>query len=338
MKNVYFKKLEELNEDVNSIVYEMLNNITRDENIILEGTVPLKVHFGEKGNTTYIKSQYFDGIKKYLKENNNDTCYIETNVLYKGERTNTDTHIKLAKEHGFNDLEIIIADGEDENMYNEIEVNLKNFKSCKIGDKYKNYENFIIISHFKGHGMAGFGGAIKQLAMGFASRGGKLHQHSDSVPVIDSNACISCGICVNKCPVNAIKIEDSAVIDESICVGCASCTPVCPVNAITNSWKTSNFHEKLAEYAYAAQLDKNNIYVQYAFDITSECDCNGSHMMPIAKNIGILVSTDPVAIDQATYDLFKKDNENHKFEVATITLDYAEEIGLGSKEYNLIEF
>ncbi len=337
MKKVYFKKLDNLELSINEVVYDMVKKIVKEENVVLTGTVPLKVHFGEKGNVTYTKPEYMDGIKKYLKENNLESCYMDTNVLYKGSRTYTDDHIKTAHEHGFTDLPVIIADGDDENMYNEIEVNLKNFKSCKIGAKYSDYNNYMIVSHFKGHGMAGFGGAIKQLAMGFASRGGKLHQHSESVPVIDENTCISCSACVAKCPVEAIYMEDAAVIDKDKCVGCASCTTICPVNAITNSWQVSNFHEKLAEYAYAATRGKTNVYIQYAFDITAECDCNGSKMDPIAPNIGVFVSTDPVAIDQATYDQFKKISDGHKFETANITLDHAQNIGLGTKEYELVE-
>ncbi len=338
MKKVYFKKVDVLDNNINVIIYDMLKNLVEKESVVLNEVVPLKVHFGEKGNETYIKSEYMDGIKKYLKDNNKETCYIETNVLYKGARTKTEDHINVAKEHGFTDLDIIIADGDTDNAYEEVTVNLKNFDKCKIGYKFKDYNNYIVVSHFKGHGMAGFGGAIKQLAMGFASRGGKLHQHSDSVPVLDKEKCIACSKCINKCPVNAISIVDGkAHIDEKICVGCASCTPVCPVDSITNSWKVSNFHEKIAEYAYAAALGKTNIYVQYAFNITKDCDCIGSKMDPIAPNIGVFVSTDPVAIDKATYDYFNNVCPNHNFDSANITLNYANEIGLGSLEYILEE-
>ncbi len=338
MSNVYFKKLNTLDESINEVVYDLLDEVVKKENVELKNTVPLKVHFGEKGNTTFIKPIYFDGIKKYLKENDLSTCYIETNVLYKGSRTLTKDHIETAREHGFTDLDIVIADGDDELMYNEIEVNLKNFKSCKIGYKFKDYDNYIIVSHFKGHGMAGFGGAIKQLAMGFASRGGKLHQHSQSVPLIDKDTCIGCSKCVRICPVDAISLVDGkAVIDENICVGCASCTTSCPVSAITNSWQVSNFHEKIAEYAYAATRGKTNVYVQYAFNITKECDCHGNHMEAIAPNIGVLVSTDPVSIDKATYDLFTGMTNSSQFETGKITLDHAASIGLGELDYNLIE-
>lgn len=337
MSNVYFKKIDNLDDSINDVVYNMLKKVIEKENVVLNDVVPLKVHFGEKGNDTFIKPNYFNGIKKYLKENNKKSLYIETNVLYKGSRTLTKDHLETAKEHGFTDLDIIIADGEEENMYNEIEVNLKNFKSCKIGYKFSEYSNYIVISHFKGHAMAGFGGAIKQLAMGFASRGGKLHQHSQSIPIINKDKCIGCGRCVRTCPVNAISLVDNKAVINKLCVGCASCSAVCPVGAITNSWQASNFHEKLAEYAYAASLNKTNVYVQYAFDITEYCDCDGHHMEKIAPNIGLLISTDPVSLDKATYDLFKQQSSIDTFDKAMITLNHAKDIGLGELEYNLIE-
>ncbi len=336
MSNVYFKRLNNLDDSINDVVYEMIKKVVKEENVKLSNVVPLKVHFGEKGNVTFLKPEFMNGIKKYLKDENISSCYMDTNVLYKGSRTITKDHLKTAEDHGFTDLDVIIADGDDENMYNEIEVNLKHFDKCKIGYKYKDYNNFMIVSHFKGHGMAGFGGAIKQLAMGFASRGGKLHQHSESIPVIKEDVCIGCSKCAKICPVDAITVNNKAVIDASLCVGCASCSVACPVNAITNSWKVSNFHEKLAEYAYAATRGKENIYIQYAFDITEDCDCHGGVMHPIAKNIGVFVSTDPVSIDKATYDIFDKENPGHKFDTAVITLKHANEIKLGSLDYNII--
>lgn len=337
MADVYFKKLEDFNDTdlINKITYQMLEELEKE--IKLESKTPLKVHFGEKGNDTFIKPNNYEGVRKFLKDRNIESCYIDSNVLYKGSRTITEDHIKTAQEHGFNDLEIVIADSDTDNPYNEIEVNLKNFKTCKISSKYNDYNNFIVLSHFKGHGLAGFGGAIKQLAMGFASRGGKLAQHSDTTPIINTNKCISCGACVNICPVSAISLNPKASIDKNICIGCARCTISCPVNAINNGIDAVNFYEKLAEYAYAATINKNNIYITFAFNITNECDCVGNHMEIIAPNIGIFASTDPVAIDKAALDKFHETSNNHNFDGAINTLNYAEEIGLGKNDYNLIE-
>ena len=333
MSKVYFIEIKDFSnkELINNTVYEMLKIINFD----FKGTVPLKVHFGEPGNITFIRPDNFEGIKKYLKEKDISTCYIETNVLYKGHRTVTKDHINTALNHGFDDLDIIIAD--DNNKYDEIEVNLKYFKTCKIGKRFNEFDNYIVISHFKGHGLAGIGAALKQLAMGYASRGGKLHQHDTSIPRLNKDRCISCGDCVEKCPVDAIEMEDKAYIIDDKCIGCAACTLVCPVNAITNNWGTNNFHEKLAEYAYAASLNKNNVYITYAFNITDDCDCFGTEMDLIADNIGIFASTDPVAIDKACLDKFLETNNNSHFQTATITINYAEELGMGSTNYELIE-
>ena len=338
MTKVYFKEMKDLDnkELVDSTIYEMLDKIVTENNIKLEKKVPLKVHFGEKGNTTFITPDNFDGVKRYLKDNGIESCYMDTNVLYKGSRTKTKDHIKTAHEHGFTDLDVIIADGDEENPYHEVEINLKQFDKCKIGTKYKDYNQYIVLCHFKGHIKAGIGSAIKQLAMGFASRGGKMHQHSASVPKIKSDACISCETCIDSCPANAIYMDDKAHIDKNKCLGCAACTIKCPVNAITNTWDSDHFNEKLAEYAYAAAKDKTNIYITYVMNITQNCDCSGEAQTPIAENIGILASIDPVALDKAAFDKFKEINNDPHFAILELTLEYAEEIGLGTSKYELI--
>ncbi|MCL2859963.1 MAG: DUF362 domain-containing protein [Oscillospiraceae bacterium] len=338
MKNVYFKPIKDYSDKdlINKTTYEMLKNIIEKENISLEKTTPLKVHFGERGNDTFITPENYDGIKKYLKEKGINTCYIETNVLYKGSRTHTKDHIETAKEHGFTDLDIVIADGDSDNAYEDVEINKEFFKKCKIGYKFRNYNSYIVLAHFKGHENAGLGGAVKQLGMGFASRGGKLNQHSNSIPVV-TDKCTACGICKENCPVNAITIDSKSIIDPNICIGCAECSTVCPFSAITNNWGANNFFERLAEHAYAAAKGKTNIYFNFAFNITKGCDCMGVHMESVAPNMGIFVSSDPVAIDTACIDTLQKITNSKLFDKARATLNHAEKIGLGTQEYNIIE-
>jgi len=342
VNKVYFKAIDSYSktEEISNAASELLDQIVKDENISLEKFIPLKVHFGEKGNTTYIKSNNYAGIINYLKGKNIDSAFVETNVLYRGERTTKEKHVKLAIEHGFTQLPIIIADGEYGEDFEEVEINKKNFNKCKIGKEIANKKQVIIISHFKGHALAGFGGAIKQLGMGFASRGGKLAQHANSIPKISYLKCKACSACAKKCPVNAITVSKKAKIDKDKCIGCASCMAICPYGAISNSWIASlskSFNERLTEYAYAAAKDKNHIYITFAFNITKNCDCEGHSMKPIVDDVGIFASIDPVAIDMACLDMVDKNNNKTVFKRGRYTLDYAEKIGLGSKGYELVE-
>ncbi|MFC2061690.1 DUF362 domain-containing protein [Elusimicrobiota bacterium] len=341
MKKVYFKKIDSYSKtaEINSAAKQLLTKVITEDNIILEDKVPLKVHFGEEGNTTYLSSENYDSIIEYLKENGKESCFIETNAIYSGWRMKKESHIKLAEKHGFTRLPVEIADGEVGNDYIEVEINKEYFKTCKIGKKITEYSQLIIVSHFKGHGLSGFGGAIKQLAMGCAARGGKLAQHVNSKPFIIPFKCKKCNSCIKKCPSDAIETGFIYKINKSKCLGCASCIAICPNTSILiNPFKINlfkRFRRKLAEYAYAAQLGKNNIYITFAFNLTKGCDCMPNKMKPIAKDLGIFASTDPVAIDLAAMDVLDE-NESKKVFGGRDIFDYAESIGLGSVKYDLI--
>ncbi len=338
MSKVYFIRNSESDyEKLGKEALKLLKKVVSENEHKFEKEVPIKVHFGEKGNKTFIPAKCYDEIIDYLKENQVSPVYIETNVLYRGSRTTTDLHIKTAKEHGFTQIPIVIADGEIGTEYDEIEINKEFISKCKIGKGYGKYKQFIVMSHFKGHVEAGFGGALKQLAMGFAARSGKLEQHSGISPIVNAEKCISCGICVEKCNFNAIEIPDAAVIDSSKCIGCAGCIAVCPKGAIRNTWGGSNFLEKLSEYAYGASKDKDIIFITFVHNITEDCDCSGRHMKPIADNIGILAGKDPVALDTACLDLVQQNSGQKLFEKGRVSLRHAEKIGLGSMKYELIQ-
>jgi len=338
ISKVYFIKTKDVNDDKISQIAGQLTEILVDENFSnLNREIPIKVHFGEKGNTTFIPANYYNGIIEFLESKNIKPSFIETNVLYRGHRTTEDKHRELAKEHKFTQIPIIIADGKFGDDFTQIVVNKKYFENCKIGKKFDEFSQIIVTSHFKGHIMAGFGGAIKQLAMGFASRGGKLAQHSDINPVVNQEECVACGECVKKCDVEAISIDKKAFIDQEKCVGCAGCMAVCPTGAIKNDWKGKNFKEKLAEYAYGAQKNKEFIYISFLINITKECDCIGKEMIKITDNIGVLASMDPVALDSACIDLVQEQMNEKIFESGRETLIYAEKIGLGNQKYILKE-
>lgn len=337
MAKVYFKRYEgNDHKELSRIGRLLLEKLTEDQPLTKH--VPIKVHFGEKGNETYVKPECYDGIIDLLEESGIESSFIETNVLYRGSRTTRENHIALAKDHGFTRIPIIIADGDHGEHVHEVEIDGEYFTSVKLGGAYNDFEQVIVTSHFKGHGLAGFGGSIKQLSMGFASRSGKMAQHSRMVPTVDGHKCINCGVCVAKCDVSAIKIEEHAMIDSNLCVGCAGCIAVCPVGAIRNDWGASNFREKVTEYAYGAQLNKKHLYISFMIDITKECDCIGTKMKPIAKNFGVLASLDPVSLDTACLDLLQNEVDFHLFETGRESLVHAKKLGFGDDSYDLVEF
>ncbi len=338
MSSVYYKKYEGNDPAVLSgLAKELFEYIVKQENVELEKAIPIKVHFGEKGNSTHIRPQSYNGLIDALKDRDIDTSYIETNVLYRGSRTTKENHIALAKDHGFTQIPIIIADGNMGEEVYEVEINKEYFDKVKLGKAYADYDQILVTSHFKGHGMAGFGGALKQLSMGFASRSGKLAQHSKLKPSVKGKKCISCGICIDKCDVDAIHIEDYAIISPDKCIGCAGCIAVCPTGAISNDWNSDNFREKITEYAYGASLNKRHIYINFLTNVTEECDCMGQHLDIIAKDIGVFVSMDPVAIDAACLDMLQKNENEALFDTGRTTLEHSKKIGFGSLEYKLIE-
>lgn len=342
MSQVFFKAIDSYSktQEINLAAVDLLKLIEEREKIELNPFIPLKVHFGEKGNKTFIEPKNFEGMIDYLKSKGIETAFIETTVLYKGQRRKKENHLKVAKEHGFTRIPIIIADGEVGEDYELVEINRKHFGSCMIAKEIVREKQMIVLSHFKGHALAGFGGAIKQLAMGCASKGGKLAQHANSIPKINSFKCKACKACANKCPQEAIIVHKRAKIDKNKCVGCASCMATCPFGAISHSWiasLTKSFYERLAEYALAAAQGKGNIYVTFAFNITRNCDCEGHPMKPIAKDIGVFASTDPVAIDQACLDVLDQREGKKMLKRGRYVLEYAEKIGLGSRKYELIE-
>jgi uncharacterized Fe-S center protein len=308
-----------------------------------KGKTGVKVHFGEDGNRNFINPSLYKPLMEKVKG-----TFVETNVLYVGKRRFTDSHIKLAKEHGFTYAPIDILDSEGEKDIDVKDLYLKHYKRVKTGLHFFNYDNYIILSHFKGHGSAGFGGAIKNLAMGFASPGGKMAQHATDVPVINNLAnCIGCGSCVQNCPGDAISLVDGkAAINSEKCLGCAKCIAECPLKLIAPDRKQLEenvFLERLVEYAYTYQKEKPMVYINVLANISSACDCSARAPLPFTQDIGIVASTDIVAIEKASHDLIA---QGHKCEDAFLKesgvsglgqVNYAEKLGMGKQKYRLIE-
>jgi len=310
----------------------------------LERKIPIKLHFGERGNHTYLKPEIYDPLIDLLNERNVETCFTETSVLYGGERFEAERHINLAHKHGFTRVPVEIADGAKGEATRMVPVSGgKYFQSAAIAEKLADKEQVLVVSHFKGHMLAGFGGALKQLSMGFASKGGKMAMHLSVTPKIKNWKCKKCKLCMTRCNAGAISFGDKVTIDTKKCIGCGACFSICPHKAIS-VFRFSGlknllfgkrfFREKLAEYAYASHVGKRHIYITFAVDIAPGCDCEPRRMTSCVPDIGVFASLDPVALDSACYDAVLKNGKRFK---GHEQLAYAEKLGIGSCNYFLEE-
>lgn len=266
--------------------------------------IGIKVHFGEKGNKTFIQPDIISKIYKEVKKNNPkaEINLIDCNVLYKSERSETSSHIQIAREHGFKEP-IEILDGDE-----EIHLGLKHFDKAYVGKGLGKYDCLLAISHVKGHIMTGFAGAIKNLGMGLASRKGKLALHSSSCPIV-SKKCVKCGKCIEECPAKAISMQEKAFIDKHKCIGCAHCINVCPEEAIDAPWGSVSseiLQEKIVEYAYGINKKIKCYYLNALVNITKDCDCMGVEMEKQTGDIGFLFSENLLEIDKKSYKLVEE--------------------------------
>ena len=314
--------------------------------------VAVKMHFGEEGNTGYVRPEYLRVVCDEIAAKK-VTCFIsDTNTLYRGKRMNSKDHLKLAHEHGFTKdicgVEVLIPDERKKQNCSEVKINSRFVKIAKVIRLFLEADAIIGVAHFKGHMMTGFGGALKNIGMGCATREGKLAQHSDISPLVVIRKCIGCKECLKVCPVSAILMHNNtAHIERAKCIGCASCIAACRQNAIDVDWESggSNIQEKMIEYASVILNSKKDkaAFFNFVIKVTRECDCLAKDDPRIVPDIGILASPDPVSVDKASLDLVKeaagKDifKEVHPSRDGMKQLNYAHKIGLGNLEYELIE-
>ena len=286
---VYFTK-----EITPESVIKMYEKIGKE----LLGKVAVKLHSGEQGNQNYIRPEFV----KAIVERVNGTV-VECNAAYEGARNSTEKHKKLIEDHGWTkyfDVDIMDADGDD--MVLDI-PNGKVLKQNFVGKNMKNYDSMLVLSHFKGHPMGGYGGALKQLSIGCASSEGKSWIHS------------------------AGKTKDQTIVWE-------------------NLPEQNLFLESMADAASSVvnYFKDNILFINVMCNLSVDCDCCAVAEDPCMKDIGILASTDPIAIDQACIDLIynsKDPGRDHFVERVERqngrhTIDAAAELGFGTREYELI--
>lgn len=315
--------------------------------------VALKVHFGEMGNTAYLKPGNIKPLINKLKTAGALPFLTDANTLYKGTRSDAVNHMLTAYKHGYDfadmGIPVIIADGLTGKESVKVDVNLKNFKDVKIGAAAYHADSIIVLTHFKGHELTGFGGCLKNIGMGLGSRAGKQMMHADVRPQAEPLKCTACGCCVKWCPTSAISlVKEKAVIDASKCIGCGECIASCNFGAIAVSWAGSpnSVQEKIVEYFYGVWKDKlgKMAYFNFLTDVSPNCDCYAWNGAPIVPDIGLLASYDPVAIDQASVDLVNAagkpgDKFRHIYPDIdwSVQLSYAESLGIGNRKYKLTE-
>ncbi|MFA5876480.1 MAG: DUF362 domain-containing protein, partial [Candidatus Margulisiibacteriota bacterium] len=190
--------------------------------------IACKIHFGERGNRAYLKPQNVKSVVAAVQKISLHVFLTDCNTIYKGSRSDSVEHIKTAQEHGYDFAPVIIADGLHGHSTIEVPVNLKYFKSVKLGSAVVEADALLCLTHFKGHDVCAFGGAIKNLGMGCGTRAGKQLMHADIKPEVNPDKCTGCGKCVQWCPTNAVAFEirnpksktQKAQIDPAKCIGC----------------------------------------------------------------------------------------------------------------------
>jgi uncharacterized Fe-S center protein len=322
--------------------------------------VALKMHFGESRVTGHVRPRFVRRIVAWVMKQGAAPFLTDTNTLYRGTRADSVSHLRTAAEHGFTfqstGAPVVIAGGLRGTNETVVEVGGELVQRAPIAPEFVKADALLAITHFKGHEVTGFGGTLKNLGMGCASRAGKLDMHSTTKPYVRPG----CGVCVAWCPVDAITVEDRAQIDDSLCIGCAECIAVCPEKAVGIRWNeaTDTCQRKMVEYASAVLASKKGGagFVSFVTDVHPVCDCYGTEKVAIINDVGVLAGLDPVAIDQAAYDLVNeaapaqksglsdgyvvgsdKFRDLHPDVDPTVQLRHAEKMGLGTRDYELVE-
>jgi len=331
--------------------------------------VAIKIHVGEWGNMAYLRPNYAATIVKIVKELGGKPFLTDANTLYSGFRSNAIDHLNTANLNGYSPMstgaQFIVADGLKGLDYKEIPINGEYCKAPKIAAAIAEADILLSISHVKGHEMAGFGGALKNLGMGTGSVAGKKEMHCNCNPEIDPDKCRGCGSCAADCAQDAITIgpDNIAHIDHEKCVGCGQCIATCQFEA---AWADRNesmdgLNCKIAEYAKAAINGKPNFNISIITDVSPECDCWNYNDVPVVPNIGMAASFDPVALDCACSELvnstpvmdsansltdhYSREECHHAHNHWDLIhpdtnwrscVEHGEKIGLGTRDYELV--
>jgi hypothetical protein len=353
METVFFAELspDSTLEQRVKAAKKILEHSEYDSVLTKKDKVAVKVHVGEKKNTTHVSPLVIKVLVERIKRAGALPFLTETSTLYRGERSNAVDHLNLAYSHGFGPEKVgapfIMADGLTGNSEIEVPIPGEIFQVVNIAREAVFAEALIVASHPTGHMGEGLGACLKNIGMGLASRKGKLRMHSTVKPSIKEGACTFCGQCIKWCPEDAVvERGGKAFIQAEKCIGCGECLAVCTYDAVVYNWgvESAELQRRTAEHAFGAVIGKKNkLYcLNFLFDMTLDCDCMAKKQDKVQLDVGILASRDPVAVDQATLDLTRERFGKHLAEASypnldsTIQLAHGEKIGMGSRKYRLI--
>jgi uncharacterized Fe-S center protein len=347
---VYFAKVEtgDLKHRV-SALKKVLEACTDSLGYKKNELVPVKITIGEPACVYNLGAELVKIVIQEIKKTQAKPFLFDTSVIYSGQRQNAVDHLTLAQSKGFSSAEVgaqfIIADGLLGQDGREYAIKAKHIDKIKVPAFVGMLESLVVLSHVTGHIVSGYAAAIKNVAMGMACKPTKQVQHSSLKPSIITKKCTACGCCVKICPVGAITFQhERAFIDQKVCLGCAECLCACKFNAVYINWHEDAhiFCKRMVEVAnFVLSKFRQKFYLNFAFDITKECDCISTKSDPmIAQDLGILASSDIVSLDKATLDLAYQHKETDFLEttrgIYASMLDYAAEKGLGNLDYDLV--
>jgi len=314
--------------------------------------VAVKVHVGEKNNTTHVKPELAAAAVTAAAAAGGQPFLTDTATLYRGERENAIKHTVHAYRHGYHyrrtGAPFMAVDGLSGTDEVEVEIHGELHRSVKVAGQILLADAMAVISHATGHIGSGIGAAIKNVGMGLASRSGKMRQHSAITPEVDPDQCEDCGKCRKWCPAEAIgEREGVSYIVRQDCIGCGECIAVCRYGAVKYDWavESPTLQRSMAEHAAAVvrHFGTKAVYLNVLVDMTRDCDCLSRRQQKEVPDIGVLGSTDIVAVDQATLDLTARSHGadlGARFHPAldpAIQIAHAEALGLGSRKYRLEE-
>lgn len=316
-----------------------------------DGLTAILQHVGEGKNVGHVKPEVTAAIAGRIAEKGGKPFFTGTSTLYTGRRHNAVDHLMQAYDHGFTPerigCPIVMSDGLRGADQRHVKLSkTKHFKTAYLGSAVGVMDGLVAISHPTGHPAVGFAAAAKNVAMGLASRGGKMAMHHGDYPVFVAKKCTACGRCARWCPEEAIVIEKTAKLVKAKCVGCGECLAVCPSDAIDFEWKLNGLgiQERVMEYCAAvrSELGEKILYINVIQEFTEGCDCFGTVQKPVCPDVGVVVSRDLVAVDSATADLINQATGKDTVRTAAgreyrVMFEYAEKLGLGSREYELVE-